>query len=296
MSNYNYEDILAGIKSGKVVPYIGPDALFDVVNEQTGESIPADSDSLILAMNNGKPMAPRLMYEFPRAAMDMELKKGRSFVNRFLEELYGNRSWTRAAVHDWLAGLKLPYVIDINRDTQLQDSYADTPHLLIHGIARIGGTDFRFHLYHYDGSSYTQIDQEDADPSLPILLKPMGSPLPQPSFIASDADYVDYITELMGGFGLPGFIKKYRVNHQYLFIGVPMTRDTERMVLSDIIYAADEPAGWALIKEPTAKEERYCKKMHIEIIRDDISGLLQAAGIDISAFTTQQPQVKEASA
>jgi hypothetical protein len=36
------------------------------------------------------------------------------------------------------------------------------------------------------------------------------------------------------------------------------TRDTERMVMSDIIYAADEPAGWAFIPEPTDKERRFC--------------------------------------
>ena len=294
MSSYIYGDILANIATGKVVPYIGPGALIDVVNKQTGEPIPADSDSLILAMNNGRPMAPRLMYEFPRAAMDMELKKGRSFVNRFLADLYGHKQWTRAAVHEWLARLKLPYVIDINRDTQLQDSYADTPHLLVHGIARIGGTDYRFRIHHYDGTAYSEIDQADADTGLPILLKPMGSPQPEPSFIASDADYVDYITELMGGFGLPGFIKKTRENCQYLFVGVPMTRDTERMVLSDIIYAADEPAGWAIIKEPTAKEERYCKKMKLEIIRDDITGLLDAAGVEISLPATREAEVQEA--
>ena len=296
MSSYNYENILANIASGKVVPYLGPGALIDVVNKETGEPMPADSDSLILAMNNGRPMSPRLMYEFPRAAMDMELKKGRSFVNRFLEGLYGQQQWTRAAVHEWLADLKPPYVIDINRDTQLQDSYADTPHLLVHGIARIGGTDYRFRIHHYDGTAYTEIDHADADTSLPILLKPMGSPLPEPSFIASDADYVDYITELMGGFGLPGFVKQYRKSRQYLFIGVPMTRDTERMVLSDIIYAADEPAGWALIKEPNAKEERFCKKMKLEIIRDDITGLLDAAGVNVSLPTPREAKVQEAMA
>jgi hypothetical protein len=296
MSTYNYDQILVNIAAGKVVPYIGPGALFDVINEQTGEPMPADSDSLILAMNNGRPMAPRLMYEFPRAAMDMELKKGRSFVNRFLEDLYGNTPWTRSAVHEWLAGVKPPYVIDINRDTQLQDSYADTPHLFVHGIARLGGTDYRFRVHHYDGDSYKEIDQADADTSLPILFKPMGSPRPDPGFIASDADYVDYITELMGGFGLPGFIKSYRRNRQYLFIGVPMTRDTERMVLSDIIYAADEPAGWAIIREPTAKEERYCRKMKLEIIRDDITSLLEAAGVDTCLPVAGEAQVQEATA
>ena len=57
-----------------------------------------------------------------------------------------------------------------------------------------------------------------------------------------------------------------------------MNRDTERMVLSDIMYAADEPAGWALIAEPNDKERRFCKKMGIEIIEADVIDLLTAAG------------------
>ena len=157
-------------------------------------------------------------------------------------------------------------MIDINRDTQLQASYADLPHTLVRGTARIGGTDYRFRIHHYDGSGYREVDQADVDPSLPVLFKPMGSPLPDPTYIASDADYVDYITELMGGFAIPSFVKALRKGKQYLFLGLRMTRDTERMVLSDIIYDAASPAAYAIIPEPTEKEIRFCKRMKIEII------------------------------
>jgi len=67
----------------RVIPYLGPGALFDATNTLTGAAMPADSNSLILAMNNGNPMAPKLMYEFPRAAMNQELKKGRNFLGQF---------------------------------------------------------------------------------------------------------------------------------------------------------------------------------------------------------------------
>ncbi len=278
MTSFNFEPLIEGIKEGKIIPYLGPGVLQGVSHKETGTAIPADSESLILAMNGGKPMAPRLMYEFPRAAMDMELKKGRNFVNKFLDETYSDTNWSRAMFHDWLETLKPSFVIDVNRDTQLQDSYSNTPHLLIRGIARIAGTDYRFRIHQYDGESYKEVSQEEADTSLPILFKPMGSPVPDATYIASDADYVDYITELMGGFGLPKFVKKYRENKQYLFIGLPMNRDTERMVLSDIIYAADNPAGWALIEEPTSKEIRYCKKMNIEIIEASVTDLLTTVG------------------
>ena len=272
--------LIKGIADGTIVPYLGPGALAGVVDPATGEPIPADSDSLILALNNGRPMSTRLMWEFPRAAMDVELKRGRGAVHRFLDTLYGERTWTRAPIHDWLATLAPAYVVDINRDTQLQDSYAGRPHTLVRGIARVGGTDYRFRIDHFDGSAYTEVDQEAVDPALPVLFKPMGSPRPDATYIASDADYVDYITELMGGFAIPSFLKSYRRDKQYAFLGMRFTRDTERMVMSDIIYAAASPPGWALIPEPTPKERRFCEGRGIEVIEADIPALLAAAGIE----------------
>jgi hypothetical protein len=258
-----------------IVPYLGAGALADVVEVGTQTPIPAESESLILAMTGGRPLSSRLMYEFPRAAMDQELKRGRSSVNKALNAIYaGNREWTRGALHDWLADIKPPYVIDINRDLQLQMSYSDVPHLLIRGVARISGTQYRFKLDYFNGEHYQAVTQEEAPTQVPILFKPMGTPLPNPTYIASDADYVDYITELMGGFAIPSFLKTYRQHRQYVFLGLRLTRDTERMVLSEIIYGAAEPAGWALIPEPTPKERRFCALKKIEIIEASISDFL----------------------
>jgi hypothetical protein len=272
-------DLVSAVKRGDLIPYLGPGVLAGVVDAANGEPIPADSDSLILAMNQGKPMAQRLMWEFPRAAMNVELKRGRAAVHRFLDTTYGQRNWTRAPLHDWIAAIAPHYVIDINRDTQLQDSYAHCPHTLIRGISRVAGIDYRFRIHGYDNGRYTEVDQEQVDPSLPILFKPMGSPRPDATYIASDADYVDYITELMGGFAIPGFLKDYRRGRQYLLLGMRLTRDTERMVLADIVYGAGEPTGWALIRQPTDKERRFCQSKGIEIVEADIPDLLQAAGV-----------------
>jgi len=269
------EKLLAGLKDGSIVPYLGPGVLADVKNAATGAPIPADSDSLIIAMNDGKPMAPKLMYEFARAAMNVELKRGRTTVTKFLTRTYGDTAWTRGAVHDWLKAIAPHYVIDINRDTQLQDSYADLPHTLIAGIARLGGTDFRYKLYFWDGVAYQKT--EVINPALPILYKPMGTPKPEANFIASDADYVDFITELMGGFSIPPVVKELRKGKQYLLMGMRLNRDTERMVMSDVIYSAAEPAGWVLIQNPTDKERRFCKKQKLELIEADVFDLIGAA-------------------
>ena len=267
--------LLSGLKDGSIVPYLGPGVLADVRNPATGEAIPADSDSLIIAMNGGKPMAPKLMYEFPRAAMNIELKRGRTTVTKFLNHTYGETTWTRAALHDWLKGIAPHYVIDINRDTQLQDSYADVPHNLIVGVARISGTAFRYKIYFWDGQAYQP--SEVINTAIPILFKPMGTPRPEGVYIASDADYVDFITELMGGFSIPPEIKELRKGKQYLLMGMRLNRDTERMVMADMIWSAAEPAGWVFIAEPTDKERRYCKKIGLEIIQSDIHEFIGAA-------------------
>ena len=272
----------AGLADGSIVPYLGPGVLADVRSTLDGRPIPATGEQLILAMNNGQPMAPKLMYEFPRAAMNIELKRGRSAVTRFLDATYGQTQWTRATVHEWLKAIAPPYVIDINRDTQLQDSYAGKPHLLILGCARVvgnrGGSDYRFKLFASNGAAYQPISPEDADPNLPVLFKPMGSPKPKSSYIASDADYVDYITELMGGFAVPSFVKARRRGKRYLLLGMRLNRDSERMVLSDLIYAAaSDPAGWALISEPTEKERRFCQRQELTLVEMDASALLGEA-------------------
>lgn len=271
----SFDSILAGLAEGSVVPYLGPGALNGVVETGTGRAIPADSESLILALNNGQPMAPKLMYEFPRAAMHVELKRGRVALTRFLDKTYRDTSWSASSLHAGLARLEAPLIVDCNRDTQLQQAYAGRPHTLVVGVARIAGTAYRFRIYQYDGGAYQAIDQEAVDISLPILFKPLGSPLPQSEYIASDADFVDYITELMGGFAIPGFLKRLRQGKRYLLLGLRLTRDTERMLLSEIGFGAARPAGWACIAHATGKEKRFLDRLGLELIEADAADFLK---------------------
>lgn len=272
-----FSSILTGLNEGTVVPYLGAGALAGVVDTQSGRAMPADSESLILAMNNGQPMAPKLMYEFPRAAMHVELKRGRSTLAKFLNATYGDTAWSASALHNWLAGRKLPYIVDTNRDLLLQKAWASTPHTLIVGTARLGGTEYRFKLFHHDGTGYRAIDQEAVNASLPVLFKPLGTPQPEPNYIASDADFVDYITELMGGFAIPGFVKRMRQGKRYVLLGMRLTRDTERMVLSDIVFGADKPSGWALIPNANDKEKRFLDKLGFELVEADVADFMAAA-------------------
>ncbi|HEY5718205.1 MAG TPA: SIR2 family protein [Motiliproteus sp.] len=279
---YDVEQIRDGLQSGDIVPFLGPGALQGAVDPSTQQPMPADSRSLILAMNNGREMMPRLMYEFSRAAQHVEQRRGQIAVTRFLAQLY-TRPWTRSPLHELLAQLAPPWVVDINRDQQLLESYADRPHLLLKGAARIMEKAKRYQLFSYDGAAYRAIAEEEADLTLPLLFKPTGCSLPEPGFIASDADFVDYLTELMGGFALPGFVKNYRRGRQYLLLGVPLTRDTERMLVSEITLMAAEPRGWVVLPEPSAKERRYCARIGLEIIETPLAEWVESLAASIEA-------------
>lgn len=266
MTSNDIEEIREGMFSGAVVPYLGPEALLGVTDRENGQPIPADSNSLILTVNGGRPMAPKLMYEFSRAAMNLELKKGRKFIERVLTETYAQRQWSRSELHAWLAELKLPYVIDTNRDEQLQRAYEDRRHTLVLGLARISGTDYRFKIFEFTGETYVERSLETVNTDLPVVFKPLGTPRPEPNFVASDADYVDYITELMGGFAIPKFIKDYRKNKRYVVLGTRFARDTERMIFSELMYGAPRQAGWVFLDDPTKKEVQYCQRVGLKIL------------------------------
>jgi hypothetical protein len=274
------------LAQGGLVPFVGDELLTDVVHTVKGHKIPATSDELILAMNQGRPMSPKLMYEFPRAAMNIELKRGRSAVNRFLLETYNDPDWSPSPLHAWLADLNLPYIVDLNRDTGLQKCYAQRPHTLVVGVARISGTAFRFKLYSHDGTRYgPACDESQIDPSAPVLFKPCGTPWPEPNWLASDADFVDYLTELMGGFGMPAFLKKRREGLRYLVGGLRLNRDTQRMLFSDIIYGSAQPAGVALLPEANDKEKRFCARMGIDVLGFSLEDLMYFAQKEVALGT-----------
>jgi len=269
-------DILAGLRAGEVTPCLGPGVLADVVSTATGALMPIDKVSLILALNDGQPMASRLMQEFSRAAMNVELRRGRLFLDRFLTNTYAETPWTRAALHEQIARWQPPYVIDLNWDTQLQESYRHAPHTLVVGVARLVGHDYRFRLYSYDGSAYQRLEQVDAELSPPILFKPLGAPRPEPSFVASDADFMDYLAELMDGFAMPPFLKRYRQGKRYLLLGLRLTHDIERIILSQLVQGAANPAGWALLPDPHPLERLCCEQLGLEIVEATVNDLLNA--------------------
>ncbi len=262
------------LQNREYVPFIGM-GVFEGCRFSDGGEMPFDGDSFIITLNNGRAMSPRLMYEYSRAAMSIEQRRGREYLEQMVKHIY-SKEYELAPIYKALQKYKPKYVIDTNVDSSLQRVYSDQTHFLITGISRIGAEHDRFVVYLYDvkAQKYNEIDKQSLNDSFPILFQPMGSVTPQNNLIVSDADFVDWLTEAMAGYGMPEFLKSYRKGKEYLFLGVDFSKDTFRMVANELTM---DSAGGAVVtdqSEFTKKQQRFFDKHgftpHVESVNEYI--------------------------
>ena len=270
-------DIIKKLKDGSLVPFLGM-GVFEKTVASDGSQLPFDSDSMILALNNGRAMSPRLMYEYSRAAMSLEQRKGREFIVQMTNHIYSSKEYELPETYKWLQEIKPKYVIDTNVDDSLQKIYSDTDHFLITGISRITADYDRFIIYKYEISKdeYKVIEKDELTFDLPILFKPMGSTKPEMNFIVSDADFVDWLTEAMGGYALPPQLKEFRTDKEYLFLGVDFSRDTFRMVANEITIGLKGGITLLNKEELTKKEDKFIKTHNLENMKISIDEFIKS--------------------
>lgn len=271
-------ELEAHIKEGTTVPFIGM-GVFKGTKTEDGFQIPFDSDSMILALNSGRAMSPRLMYEYSRAAMSLEQRKGRAYIEGMTHHIFTAKPYAIPEVYVWLKSLMPRYVVDLNLDDSLLKLYDATEHFLITGVSRIMAGYDRFIVYRYDVSTqtYTRVDKEDLHVQIPIVFKPLGCTVPEKNFIISDADFVDWLTEAMGGYALPPLLKTYKNDKSYLFLGVDFDRDTFRMVANEITLGLK--GGYTINDQETMrkKEEKFLKAHRIEKLPVSLETFLKSA-------------------
>ncbi len=269
------ETIKKELRNQTTVPYFGL-GIFEGTKTKEGEQMPFDSDSMILTLNNGRPMSQRLMFEYSRAAMHLEERRGVDYLRQLVNHVY-TKDYEPTALHKAILNMMPRYIIDTNRDPKVQELLAFEPHCLILGKSRITMEKDRYELYEYDVESkkYFQVEEEALDDAKKILFKPMGSTLPEPTFVISDADYVDWLTEAMGGFAMPPVIKSYRKAKKYLFLGTSFDRDTDRMVANELTMYLE--GGYVITdKELGKKEKKFIEKHNLEVLEMSLEEFTKA--------------------
>jgi len=269
------ETIKKELRNQTTVPYFGM-GIFKGIKTKEGEQIPYDSDSMILMMNNGRAMSDRLMFEYSRAAMHLEQRRGVDYIQQMMHWIY-TKPFDPTPLQKAILNMQPRYIIDTNRDSKIQELLAYEPHTLIVGKSRILNNDYRYEIFEWDmeNKKYFQVEEDALDDAKKILFKPMGTPLPEPSFVISDADYVDWLTEAMGGFAVPSVLKTYRKTKKYLFLGTAFDRDTDRMVANELTI--DLEGGYFINDQPLSKkEEKFIEKHNLELLEISLEEFTKA--------------------
>lgn len=237
------EAIIQALQEGNMMAYLGPDIF-------KGSLMPSSTEETILALNGGRAMTPKLMQEVSKAAMSIEQRRGRGHIEGMCIDVFGREKNLQPA-HALLLGLGVKVIIDTNRDSLLLDALSSCKHFLLKGIARISASPKRYVLYVWEAGAY--VEAQTWDEQAPLIIKPMGCALPTPSFVICDADYVDWLTEAMGGFAYPEWFKAYRKGKTILYLGESFAKDTQRMVARESTLGC---AGGVLVhEEPLGKAE-----------------------------------------
>ena len=129
------ETIKKEIRNQTTIPYLGL-GIFEGVMTKDGEPMPFDSDSFILKMNNGRELSPRLMFEYSRAAMHLEQRRGIDYMTQLINHIY-TQEFEASALQKTIVDMMPNYIIDTNRDTKIQELLAFESHYLIIGKSRI---------------------------------------------------------------------------------------------------------------------------------------------------------------
>lgn len=275
-------EIIEDLKNGTLVPFLGMGVFRGVVTKD-GTTIPYDSDSMILALNGGRAMSPRLMYEYSRAAMSLEQRKGRNFLVGMVNHIY-TKDYDLPEVYELFKKIKPPFLIDTNLDDSGCKIYEGVEHFMIVGVSRIMGGYDRFIVYEYDvkTNNYNVVDKSILNASKPILFKPLGSTIPDKNFIISDADFVDWLTEAMGGFAMPAFLKTYKEGKSYLFLGIDFNRDTYRMVANELTLGLKGGIVVEQRNQLTKKETSFIKKHNLDFENKEVQEFVEALSCEVN--------------
>ena len=210
------EDVLAkageALAAGKVVPYLGPG-----LTALSSPAAPMTPEDLAAFFGTKVALPKRAKGNAWAAAQHIESTKHRNTVSHLMAEAFATPV-APTALHTYLAGLKLPMIVDTWYDGAMRSALEGRSDWgEVQGITRAGIGEDRWYRF-YDAAG-TEVDKTLAPGWTTLLYKPHGCVVPAKNFLISDADYVEVLTEIDIQTPIPDIVKDRRTERSFLFLG-----------------------------------------------------------------------------
>lgn len=236
---------------GAVVPWLGPG-----VHE--APAFPASPAALAAWIAQRAPVPGRIRGSLGAAAQYVEQHRHRKTLDRILVEAFARPSPPPPAVQLLERLPRLPLVVDTWYDATCGRALAAQRRVaLVHGVDRTGQLE-RFFV-HAEAPALVPAGAECDT----VVYQPVGTAWPRPSFVVSDADLVEVLTEIDIQTPIPPEVQRLRARRRFLFLGQRFSSQLERILARQVTKRA-APAHVAVLPGPlTSNEERFLERTGI---------------------------------
>lgn len=246
--------LAAGVAEGRIAPYLGPETL---ALTPGGSPVP-DSPGALCAFIEARVAVPRRAKgNLWAAAQFVEQRRFRAALGAMVCEAFASTPQGNP-IHQWLAQTRPPLIVDSWYDDGMQAALAASGAAdwgMVQGVTQ---SEAWFGSWTKTVSASGElVDETASDGWRTLLYKPHGAVRPFQSFLLSDADYVEVLTEIDIQTPIPDEVKRRREARGFLFLGCRFNDQTLRIFARQILKRSGGP-HYAVVSGPlTRMEEKF---------------------------------------
>ena len=268
------EAAMAEVAAGRRIAYLGPE-----VSALSGGAAPGTPAALCARLESEVRVPRRASGDLWAVAQYIESRKFRATLDAMVRKAFAAPPERPNPVHDWLARVRPPMVVDTWYDDGLLAAFGAGrgDWGLVQGVSRAGGFSDAF-TRAFDS---TGAEAPEASPAWPTLIyKPHGLARPGSSFLLSDSDYVEVLTEIDIQTPIPPEVQSRRSGRPFLFLGCRFDDQMLRIYARQIAKRS-APGHIALLSGPLSRmESRFIDEMGIrrlDLSAEAVADLLSVA-------------------
>lgn len=256
-----------------VVPYFGPGVL-----EVDSGGTPAGEAALAEFLAKETAVPRKLGGNLHAIAQYIESFKHRKTLARLMHRAFG-RDPAPGRLHRYFARQRnCPMIVDAWYDRELRAAFAGRS-----GWGEIRGLSRHDHpgsWYRCVGAQGEDAGENEARAWDTLIYKPLGAAASGASFVVSDSDFVEILTEIDIQTPIPSVVQERRIGRHFLFLGCRFNSQIGRIMARQIAKRSSDFHWAVLADEPTRKEARFLEELHIRRIEmplSEMANLLAAA-------------------
>jgi hypothetical protein len=248
-------DVIAGLSAGTLAPYLGPGML----SLCEGTVPPAEPLALAAVLTAKVSVPGKIKHRLTAAAQFIENFKHRKSLVKGMDEAYAAAP-APSALHQWLAALPAPVIVDAWYDDTLRQALAArTDWAEVQGLSQ--SEHFGTWTGWYDAAGAASPDAPAG--AATIYYKPWGGHAPASNYLVSDSDYVEVLTEIDIQTPIPVEVQQRRASLGFVFLGCRFNDQLPRAFARQIMKRSQGPHYAVLAEEPTRMEARFFEEQGI---------------------------------